>query len=65
MGSQTRERCSWLGKKREDTGIDGRRLLIWILKKWDGEVWTGLILLWIGTGSGHLLVNAVMKRQAP
>jgi len=26
----------------------------WIFKKWDGETWTGLIGLRIGTGGGHL-----------
>jgi hypothetical protein len=27
----------------EDPGVDGRILLKWIFKKWDGEAWTGLI----------------------
>jgi hypothetical protein len=26
----------------------------WILKKWDGEVWTGLLGLRLGTGGGRL-----------
>ena len=26
----------------------------WKLKKWDGEAWTGLIWLRIGTGGGRL-----------
>ena len=30
----------------EDPDLDGRMLLKWILKKWDGEAWTVLI----GTG---------------
>jgi hypothetical protein len=37
----------------EDLGVDGR-ILKWIFKKWDGEAWTGLIWLRIGTGGGLL-----------
>ena len=34
-------------------GVDGRIILRWICRKWDGA-WTGLIWLRIGTGRGHL-----------
>ena len=37
----------------EDLCVDGR-ILKWIFKKWDGEAWTGLIWLRIGTGGGLL-----------
>ena len=33
----------------EDLGIDGI-ILKWICKKWDGEAWTVLLWLRIGTG---------------
>jgi hypothetical protein len=36
-----------------DAGVDGRIILKWIYRKWDGT-WTGLIWLRIGTGRGHL-----------
>jgi hypothetical protein len=38
----------------EDLDVHRRIILKWIFKKWDGEDWTGLIWLRIGTGGGCL-----------
>ena len=40
-------------KHLQDPGIDGRVMLKWIIKKWNGT-WNGLICLKIGTGEGLL-----------
>jgi len=37
----------------EDPGVDGRIILRWILRKWDGEAWLGSIWLRIGMGGEH------------
>jgi hypothetical protein len=49
----------WWGDPREehhldDLGLDGRIILKYIFRVWNGEAWTGLIWLRIGTGSGDL-----------
>jgi len=38
----------------EDMGVDGNIILKRIFKKWNGETWTGLLWLRIGTGGGRL-----------
>ena len=37
-----------------DPDADGRIILRWICRKWDGVVGTGWSWLRIGTGGGHL-----------
>jgi len=38
----------------EDPGVDGRIILRWIFRKWDGEARTGLFWLRIRTGDVRL-----------
>jgi hypothetical protein len=42
------------GDHLEYPGVDGRIILKYFLKKWDGRTWAGLIWLRIVTGGGLL-----------
>jgi hypothetical protein len=47
----------WWGNLRErgnleDPGVDEKKILRWIFRKWDAVAWTGSIWLRIGTGGG-------------
>ena len=52
----------WWGNLRErdlwgDPDTDGRIILRWIFRKWEGVLRTGWSWLRIGTGGGHLWVR--------
>jgi hypothetical protein len=49
LWGKLRERDRW-----GDPGVEGRIILGWIFKKWDGDVRIGLGWLRIGTGGGRL-----------
>jgi len=54
----------WWGDMRErdnlgDLGLDVRIILNWIFKKWDGEAWSGLVWLRIGTCGGFLRMHGI------
>jgi len=48
-GGNPRERDRW-----GDPDVDGRIILRWIFRKWEGVVGTGWSWLRIGRGGGHL-----------
>ena len=48
-GGKLRERDQW-----GDSDADGRIILRWMFRKWEGVVGTGWSWLRIGTGGGHL-----------
>jgi hypothetical protein len=53
----------WWGNLRKDAGVDGRIILNWIIKKWDGG------MEWIDMAQDRdrwrALVNMVMNLRVP
>jgi hypothetical protein len=68
MGKREVHTGFWLGDPREgdhlgDPGADGRIMLKWIFKKWDGGMdWIELVQ---DRGRWRALVNAVMNLRVP
>jgi len=52
QGQNLRERDHW-----GDPDVDGKIILRWIFRKWEGVAGTGWSWLRIGTGGGHLWVR--------
>jgi len=58
MGESIGVNRIWWGNPRErehleDSVVDGKIILRWILRKWDVRAWTGSVWLRRGTGGGH------------
>jgi hypothetical protein len=47
----------WERGRWGDPDVNGRIILRWMFRKWEGVVGTGWSWLRIGTGGGHLLVR--------
>jgi hypothetical protein len=67
MGRREMYKGFWWGNLRkrdhlEDPGLDGRVILRWIFRKWDGGVWIGSMWLRIETGGGHLVIAVINLR---
>jgi hypothetical protein len=67
MGGRVLHSSFWWGNLRErghlgEPGIDGRIILRWIFRKWDGLNWIDLAR---DKNSCRALVNAVMNFQVP
>jgi hypothetical protein len=62
MGQRSGDTGFWWGKLRERNhlevpDLDGRIILMWIFRKWDVGIWSGLIWLRKGTVCGLLQVR--------
>jgi len=55
---------TWRRDQLEAMRVDGRIILKWILRRWDGREWIVLVCLRTGT-SGGSHVNAVMTLWVP
>jgi hypothetical protein len=46
----------------EDPGVDGRIILRWIFRKWEGGAWIACILLHIHISNGRIRLKWIFKK---
>ena len=59
LGTGEAQRGFWWGdvmerNNLEDRDVDGKIIVKWFFKKWDGEPWAQFLCLSVGTVVGHL-----------